>query len=204
MNRCVEIQPDSRITDHQGHEWSWAYRVFRTIPAREGYRADSDGNIWSCRYRPDVGFRWRRLKPQTIGHKGYHFVRLFNGDGRPRCESIHTLVLRAFYGPPPDGMEACHRNGKRGDNRPLNLYWGTHLQNCADREAHGNQWKGSKVTVSKLKEEDIPEIFTLLAEGWTRQDIGLLYGVSDVLICNIANGKSWKHITAKLAGVSEG
>ena len=47
--------------------------------------------------------------------------------------AAHRMVLSAFVGPCPDGLEACHRNGIRDDNRIENLRWDTHAKNLADR-----------------------------------------------------------------------
>ena len=44
--------------------------------------------------------------------------------------------LDAFTGPCPDGMEACHANGDRSDNRAGNLRWDTVRENANDRISH--------------------------------------------------------------------
>lgn len=67
---------------------------------------------------------------------GYPMVGLSRQcDKRVVC--VHVLVLQAFVGPRPPGAEACHRNGNPSDNRPENLYWGTHADNMRDMTAHG-------------------------------------------------------------------
>lgn len=50
---------------------------------------------------------------------------------------MHRLVLLAFVGPCPDGMEACHANDIPTDNRLANLRWGTHADNMRDRIENG-------------------------------------------------------------------
>lgn len=42
---------------------------------------------------------------------------------------IHQIVLEAFCGPCPDGMEVLHGNGIRTDNRLSNLRYGTRSEN---------------------------------------------------------------------------
>lgn len=51
--------------------------------------------------------------------------------------AVHTLVLEAFHGPRPEGLEGRHLNGDSHDNRSENLKWGTHEENMQDRIAHG-------------------------------------------------------------------
>jgi NUMOD4 motif len=47
-------------------------------------------------------------------HKGYPVVPLCRG-GQRTMRAIHQLVLEAFAGPCPPGMQACHNNGQPGD-----------------------------------------------------------------------------------------
>jgi hypothetical protein len=62
---------------------------------------------------------------------GYCSVGLYRG-GQCIRRAVHTLVLTAFLGPPPPGMEACHGPGGRADNRLVNLRWDTHRENIWD------------------------------------------------------------------------
>lgn len=57
---------------------------------------------------------------------------------------VHRLVLEAFVGPCPEGMETCHRNGVKTDNRVENLYWGTSSENNDDIVRHGRHWQVEK------------------------------------------------------------
>lgn len=73
-----------------------------------------------------------------LGHVNVHI-----GVDRKRINvGVHRLVLLAFVGPCPDGMEACHNNGDASDNRPENLRWDTHLENNRDRKRHGRYATG--------------------------------------------------------------
>jgi hypothetical protein len=78
-----------------------------------------------------------------------------DGDGRPcvglrlngklYSRRVHSLVLLAFVGPRPPGMECCHRNGDRTDNRLLNLRWGTASSNSFDKVRHGTHLNTRKI-----------------------------------------------------------
>lgn len=69
--------------------------------------------------------------------KGYPNVGL-RRPGHRRTARVHDLVLRAFAGPPPSGLEGCHRDGNPlNNNWPSNLEWGTPSSNGHDRVRHG-------------------------------------------------------------------
>ncbi len=118
---------------------------FRDVPGYPAYRVGDDGSVWSCwrRVGRGGGFanrlteRWRRMKP-GVQAKGYLYVNLCFARGNVRTFRVHRLVLEAFVGPCPEGMECRHLNGVRADCRLENLIWGTRAENVADRRKHRN------------------------------------------------------------------
>ena len=66
------------------------------------------------------------------------FINLFDGDKRATC-TIHRLVLEAFVGPRPSGMECRHLDGNPANNRLDNLAWGTKFENDMDMFRHGTR-----------------------------------------------------------------
>src|SRR5699024_6464865 len=50
---------------------------------------------------------------------------------------VHRLVLEAFVGPCPDGMEACHWDDDKTNNHVSNLRWATQSDNMHDRVRNG-------------------------------------------------------------------
>ena len=119
------------------------------VPGYEGiYEVSDDGRVWSVR-RPHpesmkVPERWGIIKPQYIG--GHVLQQSINRYGYPKISlskngkiknfMVHRLVLEAFVGPCPEGMEACHRNDDPTDNRLSNLRWDNHQSNIDERESH--------------------------------------------------------------------
>lgn len=86
---------------------------------------------------------------------GYQRVTL-SMSGRKSSRLIHHLVLEAFVGPRPEGMECRHLNGDPSDNRLENLEWGTSSENTFDVVRHGNH-PGAKKTHCKHGHEFTPE-----------------------------------------------
>ncbi len=175
---------------------------FRELPGWTGYIVGKDGSVWSARRKDVVTDRWHKLSPSHHGN-GYLRVILFAGQRRRNRMFVHHLVLQTFVGPRPVGAQACHRNDVSTDNRLENLYWASPKQNSADRYLNGGQRRGSNVAVSKLREADIPAIFHLVKSGRTKAEVGTMFGVSDVVIGNIINGKSWRHASKELTNDSE-
>jgi hypothetical protein len=114
-----------RIPGHEGYEVSDLGRVRsvdRTIMRRDGKPKRCRGQI---------------LKPMVP--EGYARVRL-GGQWR----SVHQLVLEAFVGPRPDGMQVCHVDGVSTNNHLENLRWGTVSENQLDRVRHGTHQETAK------------------------------------------------------------
>ena len=129
--------------------------------------------------------------PKTPG--GYLKIALIDGK-RKKETNVHRFVLEAFVGPCPEGMEGCHNNGNRTDNRLENLRWDTKLANQADRRKHGTTPLGEKNCKAKLNEEQVREIKAHLKDGLTLKKLAVMYSVSFGLISQIKTGRVWSHI----------
>jgi hypothetical protein len=84
-------------------------------------------------------YKGKILNPNNS--KGYLMVHL-GVDKKKFNVSVHRLVLEAFVGKCPEGMEGCHNNNISNDNRIENLRWDTHENNNKDRKRHGTYKTG--------------------------------------------------------------
>lgn len=141
----------------------------------------------------------RELRPALS--KGYYGCSLVGEDGKSYYKTIHRMVLEAFVGPCPEGMEAAHNDGDRLNNDVSNLRWTTHKENIADKKKHGTcasitgAVKGSKHGRSKLTEEQVLEIRKAYAEGTANQpQLAAKYGVSQPIIHHIIHRTLWDHV----------
>jgi hypothetical protein len=75
------------------------------------------------------------LKPSTTSG-GRPTVKLVQS---PVAKSryVHQLVMEAFVGPRPEGMEVCHFDGDPANNHLANLRYDTRRANNLDRVRHG-------------------------------------------------------------------
>jgi hypothetical protein len=172
---------------------------YRETVGFPNYRVGTDGSVWGrCNTRGRPTASWHLLKPRLSGPawSRYFAVAL---PGRVQ-RKVHRLVLEAFVGPCPPGMECRHLNGVRTDNRLVNLAWGTKQENAADVRRHGHFAFGSRHVNSKLVEQDIPEILRLLAAGESLQKVAARFGVCPSTVWLIARGRRWKHALDGLAG----
>lgn len=101
-----------------------------------GYAVSDLGRVRSLerkagnRVIPDLVLR------QEIGRAGYPRVNI-RRDGRGVNRDVHVLVLEAFVGPRPTGMEGCHEDGIRSNCAASNLRWDTPSANRLDAVRHG-------------------------------------------------------------------
>src|SRR5262249_27903182 len=121
------------------------------IPSLNGYRFDRSGRVWSCWVRGSkkhrVSSEWNEIKPRPNVRRDYLYVTLKTPDGRKHFR-VNVLILWAFTGSRPDGLEAAHLDGDRSNNRVENLAWKTHAENIADKAGHGTVRKGEGIVNS--------------------------------------------------------
>jgi hypothetical protein len=102
---------------HPGEEW-------RTVPGASRYEVSDRG-----RFRKDGG-------DPTVGrphNRGYRQVSYTRDDGRYVTRTVHTLLLEAFRGPCPPGLESCHLDDVPTHNCLENLERNTHPVNVRQR-----------------------------------------------------------------------
>lgn len=157
----------------------------------EGYMVGADGSVWSCRRpgRPGgLTGEWRRLSP-WMGTTGYFHATLRVG-GRFRHYKVHRLVLGAFVGPCPEGLECCHNDGDRRNNSIGNLRWDTRESNIRDRTKHGRLPGGELHPTAKLSDAEVLAIraeYCPKKRGSSQYDLAEKYGVTQGHISILVN-----------------
>jgi hypothetical protein len=110
----------------------------KPIPDFPSYFADELGRIWTTSPK-----RWNqkstgnetplRQVPVRKNKAGYCVVSLF-ANGKSQRAFVHTLILGAFTGPRPSGMQVCHYPSSDKENNALaNLRWDTCAENQKDK-----------------------------------------------------------------------
>ncbi len=121
---------------HDDEEW-------RPVVGWEGLYEVSDlGRVRSLDRMVSSGlgrtklYRGRVLVGKIAPSTGYRVCTLTSGAGRRKYALIHRLVLEAFVGPCPEGMECCHGDGDRANASLTNLRWDTRSANTIDAVTH--------------------------------------------------------------------
>lgn len=69
-------------------------------------------------------------------NRRHRHVALCRGDGG-KSHRVHRLVMEAFVGPCPEGLEVRHLDDDPDNNHLVNLVYGTRSENLLDRVANG-------------------------------------------------------------------
>jgi DNA-binding XRE family transcriptional regulator len=171
--------------------------LWKPIKDWEGlYEVSNRGQVRSLPRPTARGIRGGRIVGQYIRPDGYAEAQLMDrGHGRRLKRMVHHLVLEAFIGSCPEGMEALHGPGGKGDASLKNLAWGTRAKNMGEDRVRDHQSnRGERHGLTTITWADVLEIKRLLAEKKLYQyEIAQQFGVSKQTITNIKTGHTWAH-----------
>lgn len=127
----------------------------------------------------------RKPKATLAGHLQLYLFR----DRTKVCCQVHRLVLEAFVGPCPAGMQCAHNDGDPANNRRDNLRWDTPKGNNADKIRHGTHQGGERNAAAKLTASEVTKI---RSDAGRHSAIARSYGISQTTVWQIKNGLTWK------------
>lgn len=168
--------------------------IWKDIPGYEGiYQVSNLGLVKSL---PRVVLRHMKngsVHPHRIYEKLLTPARQYRGhqqvclckEGVENHQFVHRLVLLAFVGPCPEGMEVCHNDSDPTNNRLDNLRYDTRSGNKVDSV------KILRGPSQKLDPEQVLRIRGMIANGDGTTKIADTFGVATPTICSIKYGRSW-------------
>lgn len=160
------------------------FETFKAVVGYEGlYLVSDKGRIFSNHSR-------MHLKP-VVKRDGYLAVNLCGPNGR-KMLAVHRLVLEAFTGPPPEGLEVSHVDGDRSNNALSNLRYETHAENCRRRKEHGTQAinRGN----ARVPDFLVPYIREMASDGVRNCDIARHLNVHRTAVSRILLGQTFRHV----------
>lgn len=172
------------------------------VPGFEGfYEASDTGRVRSVPRLVRCGARGAMksvggvVLSAVMGSRGYPVVNLTR-PGTRRQMFLHKVILEAFIGKRPEGMESCHNNGDRLDARLENLRWDTRSGNHKDKRKHGTWQVGEKANNAKLTEAIVLEI---RKRGLSAAQAQREYGLSKTNARRIVRGDTWWYLNEQQA-----
>lgn len=161
---------------------------------------------------PVLGFSWEyevsnhgrvRSWTTTSGQrraKPYLLALNRNGGGRrvvnlaKKTRLVHQLVLEAFVGPRPAGMESFHEDDNPNNNHIENLRWATHADNCRHKIVTGRNGavRGADHGCAKLTPELAQELRAMRRAGASYSELRAKFSVGTSTVYNVLSGRSWR------------
>lgn len=117
-----------------------------------------------------------------------------------KSERAHRAAYMIYRGEIADGLVVCHSCDTPACVNPEHLFVGTYQENTQDmwgkgRRERGNpKIRGTQNKGSKLTDEDVRKIRSLVEQGKTKAEVGRLFGIRDSHVCKIVQRKSWSHV----------
>lgn len=132
----------------------------------------------------DECLRW----PYGCGDDGYG--RVAQDGSWPRASRI--MCIMAHGEPPSPTHHACHSCGKGHEAcvNPRHLYWGTPIENAADRVRHGTHLKGEDCASAKLTVDQVREI-RRLSLSLPQREVADRFGISKQRVSKIVRREQW-------------
>lgn len=171
------------------------------------YAVTDEGEVISLVYRQGSSGtrrpRWKLLKPK-LSH-GYWAVNLYKG-GKSRTKTVHILVMAAFTGPRPAGLDINHKDGNKLNNHHSNLEYCSHAKNIQHafdnglcetiREAArqtGLKNKGEGNGRARLSDAAAAQLLALKGTMLQREAASI-FGISWQYVGDIWSGRRRKHL----------
>lgn len=137
---------------------------------------------------PDECWEWQGTVHRAKG-RGYGTLSYDH-----KIYRAHRLSWEIHNGPIPNGLFVCHTCDRRDCVNISHLWLGTHEDNQNDKIKKGRTAKGQDAARSKLIESDVAEMKRLFRQGIARKDIAAVFAVPYYTLCDILNGRTWKHV----------
>ena len=106
----------------------------------------------------------------------------------------HRFSWLLHKGDIPRGLYVLHKCDIRACVNPDHLFLGTHDDNMRDMKEKGRQVDGMRAACSKLNRDDVLEIRSLKAQGWSLSQLARRYSITEGSVGHIIKGRRWSDV----------
>lgn len=203
---CITI-----IHPHYGFEFS-AEETWRCAVGFPGYEVSTWGRVKSIpRVVGGRDGKFRRVRGGVLSpwlSSKRPMVALRNCGNRSMSVYVHCLVLRAFVGPRPEGLQCCHYDDMPANNRLENLRWDTAKSNVGDAIRNGKSKRshpGESNPSSFRSRKEIRKIRELFASRkYTQMQLSVMFDIPQPVVSRIVRGSVWKVAGGPVLAVGRG
>lgn len=167
--------------------------IFKPIPGFPDYEVSNMGVVRSL----------KRGKVRIVSFfllsakKPYLTVNLYS-NGKEHVRLVHRLVMLAFVGPCPEGMQVCHYDCNRANNCLTNLRYDTPFGNAQDSIRMGNRYGGNGIRLLTLEQAEQARYGGL--SGIPIRTLGQKYGIDRSAMGRLLRGKSYANAGGPIKG----
>lgn len=158
--------------------------TWKPVPDFPNYEVSDKGEVRNI----------KRHKLRKLSKGRYVSLSLCRNDGIRYTAMVHILVMHAFVGPRPEGMQIRHLDGNPHNNCLTNLAYGTGSENYQDQVIHGVAARGVRNGRSILTERHVRVARGLHRIGFNCVRISEIMSVSPTCIKSLVNRVTWKHV----------
>lgn len=161
---------------------------WKNIPGYEGiYEISNLGNV--RRIKASEGTRAGKQVNPWVAKNGYCTIGL-SVCSKVKTFTVHRLVYKTFVGD-PIGLDVCHNNGIRTDNRLSNLRADTRKGNMSDIYKHDTHIRGERCGTNKYSQEFITEFKKNLSNFKSIRQAAMFYNIPASTAYGIVAGRIW-------------
>lgn len=174
--------------------------IWRNVTDAYGYEVSNLGRVRSWRRKGSRISSTLSNQPKLLKISpnacGYPVVNISRNGDKQKPVAVHILVMSAFTGPCPQGLEVLHEDGTRDNCILRNLSYGTRADNCQDSIRHGTSIRPSIRGIDNcngiLTTKEVRTIKRLIKKGEGTAEIARTFDVHPNTIDSIKAGRSWK------------
>jgi hypothetical protein len=167
---------------------------WKSVPGLSNqYEISDRGRVISW-YRYGIKLNKPEIRAMSINVRWGYWKINMRAKGKQKTWNIHSLVLTAFIGPRPEGLEGCHNDGNKLNNNLSNLRWDTRQSNSDDQLIHGTRARGERSGASIFTEKEVSEIKRRWLSGEGTVRLSKEYKCHRNTIGAMIRRISWLHI----------